>query len=79
MPDQAPLPFPWGVLYAGPNKDGSQKKCGNCAFWVKDFSRCILHKRSLNVTQGMAITSRGTCRSHAPSISSNRSIRRSRA
>lgn len=53
MSDQAPLPFPWGVLYAGPNHDGTQKKCGNCAFWVKDHERCILHKRSLRVSQGM--------------------------
>jgi len=53
MPEEAPLPFLWGVLYGPPNHDGSQKKCGNCAFWVKDFDRCILHKKSLVISQGM--------------------------
>lgn len=52
MSDQAPLPFLWGVLYATPNHDGSAKKCGNCAFWVKDHERCVLHRRSLVIPQG---------------------------
>ncbi len=28
-----PLPQAWGVLYAGPNKDGGRKKCDNCQFF----------------------------------------------
>lgn len=53
MSNKAPLPFAWGVLYAPPNHDGSAKKCANCAFWVRDHERCVIHKRDLIVSQGM--------------------------
>jgi hypothetical protein len=50
MPDKAPLPFAWGVLYAHPNKDGSMKSCRNCYAWVAGENKCVIHPRDVKVT-----------------------------
>lgn len=33
-PARIPYPPPAGVLYVGPNPDGSRKMCGNCWKWI---------------------------------------------
>jgi hypothetical protein len=43
-------PAPWGVLYAGPNPDGSRKKCDNCFMFLHDKKRCVIHDKDLYVS-----------------------------
>lgn len=40
--DMTKLPAPWGVVYAGPNPDGSRKKCENCFMWIEGKDRCSI-------------------------------------
>lgn len=49
----AKLPFLWGVLYAPPNPDGSQKKCGNCYLFLKEKQACAIHDPQIVITDGM--------------------------
>jgi len=46
--EPVPLPSPGDVLYAGPNPDGSRKKCGNCFLWRTDES-CSVHRPEIMV------------------------------
>lgn len=48
----ARLPFLWGSVYAPPNPDGSQKKCGNCYMFVQEDQRCVIHEPSIRITAG---------------------------
>ncbi|MCI0564392.1 MAG: hypothetical protein MN733_38460 [Nitrososphaera sp.] len=48
-PEQAPLPFAWGVLYAKPNPDGSRKQCLNCMMWSMRDEKCSIHREGLHV------------------------------
>lgn len=36
------LPQLWGVLYAGPNRDGARKACGNCRHASADVTACAV-------------------------------------
>lgn len=42
-------PSPAEVVYAGPNLDGSRKRCENCFAWVKGKNRCIYFKNDISV------------------------------
>lgn len=47
---QAGLPKAWGVTYAAPNPDGSRKICSNCMMWVSTTTQCVVHEKSLPVS-----------------------------
>ena len=47
--EPAPLPFPWGVLYAKPNPDGSRKNCVNCMMFLINKERCSIHPKDFKV------------------------------
>jgi hypothetical protein len=40
-PRKIPLPLAGEVLYAHPNEDGEEKKCGNCYKWVAGENVCL--------------------------------------
>ena len=50
------LPQPWGVLYAGPNKNGERKSCGNCEFLEGSFCEVL----------GMDVEDDQICGYHVP-------------
>lgn len=53
---RAKMPSPAEVVYTGPNKDGSRKKCGNCALWAEMDKRCLLHARDLEIVAEQVCT-----------------------
>ncbi|MBD3291595.1 MAG: hypothetical protein GF393_01615 [Armatimonadia bacterium] len=51
---ESPRPFPFGVLYADPNPDGSRKSCTNCALWDGDARQtCMIFDLNVVVTGEM--------------------------
>ena len=48
-PQCPPLPFPWGVLYSGPNPDGTRKMCLNCMMYAANDRTCNIHAPNVEV------------------------------
>ena len=48
---KGPLPKTWGVLYVGPNPDGSRKSCANCMMWASKDKQCEIHDYNIMVTK----------------------------
>src|SRR5260221_527390 len=46
---QAPLPEPWGVLYAPPSPDGNRKSCSNCVMYATADRECYIHDSTLDI------------------------------
>lgn len=45
-------PKPWGVLYNGPNSDGTRKNCKNCFLWCQT-EQCMIFPATKKITGDM--------------------------
>ena len=62
----APLPQLWGVLYAGPNKDGERKNCANCMFFSQGPASALLGSKSNCQVLPVRVKPDQVCGYHVP-------------